>query len=481
MRTLARFAAPLVLAALLCACAAERPIVPTAAAPAPPAAALQPAAPAFTEAAVLAELNALINDTALASPDYDTRLAALAPAAQAQNIPADLRRTLNQVLAFDPPRLRQRWERHQQAQENAAALYAANPPVDTNALQGARIVRRLGPALYLVRLPAGDTAFFSTGRRFKNGARLKGVPAVERQRPKPDRSKGDLVDEMEDQPRTFVEISKQEAKRLESERAPVLATLRGLETEGDALARGVATDLARLDTLTREVNAVIGPRLLPHAQRPVPTAFIRKIKRMSKSYSREQYYRYALPVTGKQQVDAALGNYLEERRAEMQGLLRSTGVGRGRARANVDRIAFTAYTASPTLLSIRFEEFRDTGGAHPNMAYASFVFDMKRQAALGLGEIFSDVPTALAVLSELATRRMELVLDGTMFQEGLAAKAENFDVFVLDDGDMVFTFAPYQVASYAQGTQILRVPLCHPRLLPLLTPSLREALKGNMR
>lgn len=475
----APLAAPLALVLLLCACAPQSPAPPPPQAAQEPIPVVQPAPPAFTEASILAELNTLINDTAPASPEYESRRKALAPAAQTSGLSPDLHRVLAQVLAFDPPALRQRWQRHQEAQESVAALYAAHPPEDTGAMEGARILRRLGPALYLARLKGGDTVFFSTTRRYKSGARLKGVAALERPRPKPDKARGDLVDELADQPRTLVEITRQEAQRRAAQHAPVLAELNRLEAEGDTFQRGVSSDLTRLDALTRDVNATLSPRLLPQAGRPAPASFIRKVRRLGKTYSREQYYRYAQPVTGLPQVDAVLKGYLEERRTEMLGLLHSTGIGRGRMRANVDRIAFTAHTASPTLLSIRFEEYRDTGGAHPNQAFAAFVFDLKRQSRLGLGDIFRDAPAALTVFSQLAARRMELVLDGTVFADGYEPKEENFDVFVLDGADIVFTFPPYQVASYAQGPQTLRVPLAHPRLLPLLTPEVLQALLGR--
>lgn len=480
VRRAARTALPLLLAtlltALLAACGAQRHSAAPPA-PAPEAAApTAPAAPAFTEADALAGLNTLVNDTPPASEAYDAKCKELAPAVDAPGISSSLRRVLSSVLAFDPPRLRERWESHQKAQDEAASLYAANPPIDTKALNGARVLRRLGPALHLVRLPSGDTVFLASPRKFKKNARIKGLYVLERQRPKPDAAKGDLVDELEDQPRTFSEITRQEARQLEDRRAPALAELRQLESRNDELARGVAADLARLDMLTRDVNAVIGPMLLPQGTPPAPQSLVRKVKRLSHSYSREQYYRYALPVTGLPKVDAALAAYLDQRKAEMQDLLKSTGIGRGRARANVDRIAFTAHTASRVLLSIRFEQMRDTGGAHPNTTYDSFVFDLRSQSRLTLADIFTDVPAALAVLSSLAQTRLSLALDGLLFPEGYAPKAENFSVFVLDGADMVFTFPPYQVASYAQGTQTLRVPLFHPRLQPLLAPALKEAL-----
>ena len=481
MRALARFATSSVLFVALCACSLPRAAMQEPApAPQAPAAAQTPApavAP-MTEAETVAALNLLVNDTAPGSEENDARRAELSKAFTANLVPDTLRWTVSQVLSFDPPRLRQRWQEHQQAEESAAAQYAANPPVNFTALNGARVLRRLGPA-YLLRLPTGETVMLESSRRFKSGTRLRRLLAVETERPKPDRSKGDLVDELADQPRMFTEIFPREAKRREAERAPALARLRDLERQGGEMTRAITADLTRLDTLTREVNAVISPRLLPQGRRPAPASFIRKVRRVAKSYSRQQYYRYALPVTGKKHVDAVLQSHLDERKAEVQDLLRTTGVGRGRARANTDRITFTAYTGSPVLLSVRFEDLRDTGGAHPNTTYASFVFDMQRQARLTLADIFTDEPAALKILSELAARRMALVLDGMTFPEGMTPKPENFAVFVIDGADLVFTFPPYQVASYARGTQTLRVPLCHPRLLPLLSPALRAALAAQ--
>ncbi|MBI5518822.1 MAG: DUF3298 domain-containing protein [Desulfovibrio sp.] len=466
---------PLLLAACGLQQPAPAPLPPVQVQPAPPA----PQAPAITEAAVIDGLNVLANDTEPASDEYAARRQALTPALESPALSDNLRRVLAQALSFDPPRLRERWEKHQQAQADAAALYAASPPENTKVLEGARVLRRLGPALYLVRTRSGEGVFFATGRKLKRNAQLKGILALEKPRPRPDAAKGDLVDELQDQPRTFTEISRQDAKELENRRAPALAELRRLEAQGDAFERGLAADLARLDALTRDVNAVISPELLPRNAAPAPTALIRKVKRVAQSYSREQYYRYALPVTGLPAVDATLKSFLDERRAEMQSLLKSTGVGRGRARANVDRIAFTAHAASPALLSIRFEEMRDTGGAHPNTTFASFVFDLRSQTRLQLTDIFSDAPAALAVISQLNERRMRLALDGLLFPEGLAPTLENYAVFVLDGADIVFTFPPYQVASYAHGPQTLRLPLCHPRLAPLLTQRIKDALTAK--
>jgi hypothetical protein len=477
MRTISRYAS--LAALLLCACTPQ-PSLP----PAPPVGAAAPApaqapAPTLSESEVISRLNVLVNDTEPGSDAYAKLRDGLAPAAANAALEQELRWPVRQVLAFDPPRLRERWENRQKNLDAAAEKYAEHPPVDTGALEGGRIVRRLGPALYVVQVRGGEGVLLETTRKFKKNARIKGLFAVEKPLSRPDAKKGDLVEELADQPRTYGEISRREAKLLESRRAPVLAELKSLEGQRGELERDITRDLRSLDMLTRDVNAVVSPRLLDRAEPPAPAAFIRKVRRMAKNFSREQYYRYALPVTGRPKVDAQLLAFLEERRAEMQQLVKSTGVGRGRFRANADRIAFTAFTASPRLLSIRFDELKYTGGAHPNTTFESFVFDIATQARLTLGDIFTDEKAALAVLSELATRRMRLAIDGALDPEGLAPRAENFRVFVLDGADLVFTFPPYQVASYAQGTQSFRAPLCHPRLLPLLKPAFKAALAAR--
>jgi len=471
----------LALAALLLSgcglAAAPAPEVPAPqTAPQPPA---PPAEAAWDASELTQRLNVLINDTDPGSPDWAKAQAEIVRRTANATLPGDLRMVVNQLAAFDPPRLADRWRAHQSAQDEDAELYARNLPVNTDAVSGARVVRRLGPALYLIRLPGGDTALFRSTRRLKNNARLKGVPAMEQPRPKPDPAKGDLVDEMDEEARTFVELSRADVRRLRAERAPVEARLREQDSRRERLTREIRDELDRLDGLARSVNEVIGPRLLQRRTPPSTAALIRKVGRMARTWSREQYYRYAVPVTGRPAVDAVLKDFLEEHRGEVQDLLRSTGVGRGRMRANSDTIAFRSFTAAPRLLSIRFEELRDTGGAHPNQAYAGFTFDLGAQTQLGLSDLFGDLPAALSLLSELAGRRMDLVMGGAPFPEGYAPKVENFAVFVLDGGDLVVTFPPYQVASFAQGPQTLRVPLSHPRLQPLLRPAFLDLLTAG--
>lgn len=464
----------LCLALLAAACGLEaRPEAPAPAVEAAPAPAPQPLP---DEAALWAGLNTLVNDTDPESPDFTALQAALRRSEGDATLSPQLRQTLSRACYAPSVRLGRMWNDQRLAQDEAAELYARTAGPDTSALAGAKVVRRLGPALYLVRLQGGDTAFFATARKLKPGASLRGIPALEQADKEPGE---DIVEDGEPRARTYVEVGREQQARFQAERAPALERLRELQAGHAAFERSLRAELTRWDTLVRDVNEELGPRLLGKAETPPPARLLKGVKRLGKSWSRDQYYRYALPVTGRPEADALLRAHLEERKKEVADLLRSTGVGRGRLRANIDLITFKAYSAGPGLLSLLFEQYRDTGGAHGNYAYASFVFDLKAGRALGLGEVFTDLPKALAVLSELSARRFAISLGGAPFPEGHAPKAENFQVFVLDGGDMVFTFAPYQVASFAEGAQTLRVPLHHPRLLPLLSPALKAARAGS--
>lgn len=470
----------LILTLSAAACGLEtRPEPP---APALPAAQPEPTPPVADEAALWARLNALVNDTDPESPAFAALQAELGAKAAAPGLSPGLRQLLAQARDFAPLRLSRMWSELRLAQDEAAELYArSSGPLQSaaSALAGAKVVRRLGPALYLIRLQGGDTVFLATSRRLKPGSPLRGVQAVEQA----SAGAGGAVveknlDEGDAPARTYVEVGREQQARFQAERAPALERLRELQSGHAAFERSLRAELSRWDAFVREMNAGLAPRLLGRADVPAPAALVRGTKRLGKSWSRQQYYRYALPVTGQAQADALLRAHLDERRKEVADLLRSTGVGRGRIRANIDLITYKAYAAGPRLLSLIFEEYRDTGGAHGNYAYATFVLDLKSGQRLELGDLFTDQPAALSVLSEMAARRLNLALGGAPFPEGYAPKAENYQAFVLDGADIVVTFPPYQVASFAEGTQTLRVALNHPRLLPLLSPALKAARTG---
>jgi hypothetical protein len=132
-------------------------------------------------------------------------------------------------------------------------------------------------------------------------------------------------------------------------------------------------------------------------------------------------------------------------------------------------MTYKAYRGQGTV-SYKFDVYQDTGGAHPNGFFKTFVFDSSGRAIL-LGDLFVSTSTnsradwinqlsgaaSVQVRNELG-RRMEQEPGDAFFDEGTAPKEENFQDFIIDGNDLVILFPPYQVAAYAAGTFEARIP-----------------------
>jgi hypothetical protein len=117
-------------------------------------------------------------------------------------------------------------------------------------------------------------------------------------------------------------------------------------------------------------------------------------------------------------------------------------------------------------VSYAYQVYADTLGAHPNLYYATFVFDREGNQ-LALGDLFAASSTAyLARISEIATaqvkdeltRRLGGAPGDSFFAEGTASDEGNFANFVIDGDELVFLIPPYQVAAYAAGSFEVRIP-----------------------
>jgi hypothetical protein len=100
-----------------------------------------------------------------------------------------------------------------------------------------------------------------------------------------------------------------------------------------------------------------------------------------------------------------------------------------------------------------------TGGAHGLQVTKTFAFDQHGKA-LGLGDLFSNetkglTEVALFVQKEITKKNIS---DATWIAEGAAAKAENYQSFIIGDTGVTFVFDAYQVAPYSAGTQSILVP-----------------------
>lgn len=127
-------------------------------------------------------------------------------------------------------------------------------------------------------------------------------------------------------------------------------------------------------------------------------------------------------------------------------------------------ISYETFTHSETMSSLVFTIYDFTGGAHGNTMYRTFTFDFANDRVLTLDDLFTSTPDALALIAPIAQAQVTEHLGADMIDEqwledGTGTNPDNYADFALDGDELVFYFPPYQVAAYAAGTQVVRIPL----------------------
>lgn len=137
-------------------------------------------------------------------------------------------------------------------------------------------------------------------------------------------------------------------------------------------------------------------------------------------------------------------------------------------------ISYIPYS-SPTTYSLEFDIYMDTGGAHPNTFFRTFMFD-KSGNTLSTKDLFATSTPYLAMLSEESLTQVRaqaverLGENTTLFEEGLEAKEENFTTIVIDGDSLLVLIPPYQAAAYAAGSFTVRIPF--ERIRDILHPDI---------
>ncbi|NDV19527.1 DUF3298 domain-containing protein [Pseudodesulfovibrio sp. JC047] len=134
--------------------------------------------------------------------------------------------------------------------------------------------------------------------------------------------------------------------------------------------------------------------------------------------------------------------------------------------------------ASRRFTSVKLDISVYTGGAHANHWPKTWIFDLVDGHQLTLNDLFTDPESALpniaklcqaTLISSLGPENQPTILAGT------APKPENYKHFILTPEGLVFFFPPYQVASFADGEQIVTIP--YSLLTEDLAPSLLQQLE----
>ena len=127
-------------------------------------------------------------------------------------------------------------------------------------------------------------------------------------------------------------------------------------------------------------------------------------------------------------------------------------------------IVDTVFFNFENLISVRFDGYTYyAGAAHPTTFFYSVCYDLKKNSALNLSDMFTG--NYLKTISEfcvndLIRQKNEYTdnPDVSWIDEGAAPKEENYKVFNFTDNSLLITFPVYQVASYAEGPKEVNIP-----------------------
>ena len=122
--------------------------------------------------------------------------------------------------------------------------------------------------------------------------------------------------------------------------------------------------------------------------------------------------------------------------------------------------------ADSRLISYEYAMYIDTGGAHPNGFFKTFIFGTEGNE-VKLSDLFQPESDYLQRISTIAladvkqelSERLGKDASASIFAEGLAPTEENFSNFVIDGDTLVIFISSYQAAAYAAGTFEIRIPL----------------------
>ena len=135
-------------------------------------------------------------------------------------------------------------------------------------------------------------------------------------------------------------------------------------------------------------------------------------------------------------------------------------------------MSYDVRLATPNLISISFGISEYAGGAHPNGYSAVISYDFKSNRKLTLADLFLPGKPYLPFISRYAIGKLKARQtdppDLEWINRGAGPKAENYKNWNLTSTGLEITFDAYQVASYAEGPQLVFIP--YSELKTLINP-----------
>ena len=118
---------------------------------------------------------------------------------------------------------------------------------------------------------------------------------------------------------------------------------------------------------------------------------------------------------------------------------------------------------SDRVISLTFNIYRFSGGAHGNISIDCLNYDVKTGKLLDFSDIFANPQLALALMSELSAKKLTKKLgedgDEEMISYGTAPDETNFKNLTLIPDGLIIEFQPYQVGPWSIGPQRIKLSL----------------------
>jgi hypothetical protein len=136
------------------------------------------------------------------------------------------------------------------------------------------------------------------------------------------------------------------------------------------------------------------------------------------------------------------------------------------ADSNVLDINYKIYDIDENHISILFSQYvYFYSSAHPNTYFRSLNYSLKTGKILSLADLFKPNSDFLNKFSHLCFDQLKITLPKgdpqytfEMLENGLKPSSDNFNIWNFTDKGILFSFPPYQVASYAEGPQRCLIP-----------------------
>lgn len=152
----------------------------------------------------------------------------------------------------------------------------------------------------------------------------------------------------------------------------------------------------------------------------------------------------------------AVANFISQTVSEFKNGL--TEIAGGPNTPSTLDIGYDAYTTNNGLISLRFRiDQYMTGAAHPSHYTYTLNYNLGDDKLVVLSDLFKPGAKYLDVIAAYTVTTLKQQ-ERLLFPEGATAKAENYSHWNFDRGGLLFTFDPYQVGPYAQGSSEVLVP-----------------------